>query len=767
MARLLLVLAVAALALVAGARADDDNNNNNHDNNNNNNGVGFCSGVIDQREALLGQINQAASLTPDQYADAKAAVLALDSQLQRCCPIARSHYCGLVASIQGPVCGFDFQTYQNPCDACLVGIYHAGACFGRNTNSPCYALPTIPEQVQCTAFAVQQITAGLHIYEQPFDAYLAAQVTHDCSGAYAQYRQSDGSCNNLGAVSLVPGFNFNLSYSGMAGEQFIHENRNLPADPIAYLSSGPNPRRISNKLFTQAPGTFQPNPVGGNGLTMAHVNFFVHDFMDHTNDDWQHPIAVPIDHDDPEYGRHTAFGQSIDWDSDEVVMLIPGTTPSNDDHSALTGGSGFPIRRNGATAWFDASQVYGTNTATTNSLRTFSGGLLRMGAGNLLPNNIHGVRFANNPFSAGDYRVNFHPGLTAMHTLWAREHNNIATMLNLVYQGSMTDEQLFQTARLIVCAEIIKIHSLEWTNQLAQVPSDQAVLLNLVSNFGKPQPPQNQYATHAVPEEFVAAYKWHSFVPPTLQLRDHTGAAVGTPVDYIAQFQDTTLVRTNGIEPILLGLATSPAGTIRFNNLAPGFQNIHHPYLVSQPVNPFSQGACVVVPGLDMATIDIVRDRERGINKYNDLRNLVGGGGIPLAQYFDDLADTPAQAAALADLYQWSINDVDGIVGIHGEHLYPGNGFPLTMAAMFTPFVLDRFLLDRFYTDNLDAAHYTLFGLGRLNSVTFSQVLCDNGITCSIPNPAAAFLVWDATKMNAAPNFTPTLVKLETGQSPF
>ena len=49
----------------------------------------------------------------------------------------------------------------------------------------------------------------------------------------------------------------------------------------------------------------------------------------------------------------------------------------------------------------------------------------------------------------------------AMHTLWVREHNRIATILK-VLNPDLNDETLFQQARKIVIAEIQHITYNEW-----------------------------------------------------------------------------------------------------------------------------------------------------------------------------------------------------------------------------------------------------------------------------------------------------------------
>lgn len=53
-------------------------------------------------------------------------------------------------------------------------------------------------------------------------------------------------------------------------------------------------------------------------------------------------------------------------------------------------------------------------------------------------------------------------GLEVMHTLFVKEHNAIAAKLAAAYP-SMTDQQLFDKARMINAAVIAKIHTIEWT----------------------------------------------------------------------------------------------------------------------------------------------------------------------------------------------------------------------------------------------------------------------------------------------------------------
>jgi peroxidase len=112
---------------------------------------------------------------------------------------------------------------------------------------------------------------------------------------------------------------------------------------------------------------------------------------------------------------------------------------------------------NQITSLLDGSVIYGSTTERTDALREFEGGRLLTSAGDLLPFNTVGLENAGGTsdslFLAGDIRVNENVALSAMQTIWVREHNRIAAEIHEA-NPDLNDEQIFQEARSLVTAEL-------------------------------------------------------------------------------------------------------------------------------------------------------------------------------------------------------------------------------------------------------------------------------------------------------------------------
>jgi hypothetical protein len=122
---------------------------------------------------------------------------------------------------------------------------------------------------------------------------------------------------------------------------------------------------------------------------------------------------------------------------------------------------------------------------------------------------------------------------------------------------------------------------------------------------------------------------------------------------------------------------------------------------------------------LDLAAVDIFRDRERGVPRYNQFRRLIHKDPV---KSFDELTDNPAWRKQLKEVYG-DIEKVDLMTGLYAEPLPPGFGFSDTAFRVFILMASRRLKSDRFFTDDWRPEIYTEFGLDYLRKNSMLSVL--------------------------------------------
>src|SRR5262249_14218757 len=113
---------------------------------------------------------------------------------------------------------------------------------------------------------------------------------------------------------------------------------------------------------------------------------------------------------------------------------------------------------------------------------------------------------------------------------------------------------------------------------------------------------------------------------------------------------------------------------------------VQHPgALVLANYPRFIQQLQMPVCVIDMGTVDVLRDRERGIPRYNDFREQLR---LRRVASIEELTDDPALQAALHQVYGsdvGAIDRVDALVGTFGEATRPScYGFGETLFQVFT-----------------------------------------------------------------------------------
>ena len=227
-------------------------------------------------------------------------------------------------------------------------------------------------------------------------------------------------------------------------------------------------------------------------------------------------------------------------------------------------------------------------------------------------------------FVAGDVRANEQPGLTALHTLFVREHNRLADELrseNVV----LTGDQIYHRVRQIVGAQLQVITYREYLPALLGPEA--------LSQYQGYDPEVDARITNLFA---TAAYRYgHSALSPFLLRLDMDGAEI--PEGHLALrdafFSPLRIVDEGGIEPILRGLAAQECQAVDL-------------YVVDD-VRNFLFGA-PGSGGFDLASLNIQRGRDHGLPSYNDVRR--GLGLAPRVRFADVTADRETQER-LASVY--------------------------------------------------------------------------------------------------------------------
>ena len=95
--------------------------------------------------------------------------------------------------------------------------------------------------------------------------------------------------------------------------------------------------------------------------------------------------------------------------------------------------------------------------------------------------------------------------------------------------------------------------------------------------------------------------------------------------------------------------------------------------------------------------MDIFRDRERGVPRYNQFRRLLHKAPV---KSFDELTDNPAWRKQLKTVYNSDLERVDLMTGLYAEPLPEGFGFSETAFRVFMLMASRRLKSDRFFTDD-------------------------------------------------------------------
>ena len=662
--------------------------------------------------------------------------------------------------------------------------------------------------------------------------------------------------------------------------------RNRHGDRLGLMK--PDPQVISRKLFTRAqsnpalcndgyglPGfskdancDYKKAPFF-NVLAAFWIQFMTHDWFSHLEEGHNDTAYMPVG---CASQKVNGVEQALSPEDAKKLGCRPDdridkafVSESTDPKTFTSNGKQYLERapktfRNTNTAWWDASQIYGYDDRSRQRVKRDP-----RDAAKLLLVQIPGRTSAGdqlgylptleatdpmNPEWAGQeataFPDNFTIGLSFFHNVFAREHNAFVTEFRkqaaatpaadsglrnpaapgrVIRYRDITPDELFEAARLVVAAEIAKIHTIEWTPQLLY---DEPLYLGMNANwsglFGKSYPGVSEalrqivtrnfgtsadakkatqwysvfasgpgifglgshvYADDPVfavfdpnkkdiwdinnprhvnggvnhfgspfnfPEEFVTVYRLHALVPDLIEYRelgaDPNQIKNKIPVVETFQAKATDAMRSRGLGNWALSMGRQRLGLLALQNDPRFLQNLKIPRLDSKTQQ------------MDVIALDLIRDRERGVPRFNEFRRQYG---LRQLTGFDDFVDKHVAAGSadykeqqdlvrtLREIYGQhtcdaakiitdtqrnedgspindclghangstvdNIEDVDTVVGWMAETTRP-HGFAIS-ETQFVVFILNasrRLFSDRFFTSSFRPEFYTQLGMDWVNN---------------------------------------------------
>ncbi|XP_013586680.1 PREDICTED: alpha-dioxygenase 1-like isoform X3 [Brassica oleracea var. oleracea] len=411
---------------------------------------------------------------------------------------------------------------------------------------------------------------------------------------------------------------------------------------------------------------------------------------------------------------------------------------------------------NSRTPWWDSSAIYGSNSKAMARVRTYKDGKLKISEETgLLLQDQDGLAIS------GDIR-NSWVGVSALQALFIKEHNAVCDVLKKEYDD-LEDEDLYRHARLVTSAVIAKIHTIDWTVELLKTDTLLAGMrTNWYGILGKKfkdsfghvgssilggivgmKKPQNHGVPYSITEEFTSVYRMHSLLPDQLELRDIDvvpGTNKSLPLIEEVSFgkllgpKGEQTMSHIGFTKLMVSMGHQASGALELMNYPVWIRDLvpHDPNGYDRPDHIY------------LAALEIYRDRERNVARYNEFRRSMFT--IPIKKW-EDLTDDKEAIEALEDVYGGNVEELDLLVGLMAEKKIKGFAISETAFNVFLLMATRRLEADRFFTSDFNEMTYTKKGLEWVNTTESLKDVFDRHypeMTDRWMNSESAFSVWDS-----------------------
>jgi len=344
------------------------------------------------------------------------------------------------------------------------------------------------------------------------------------------------------AVAAVPGAftpSGYVSWPGLADRRYT--GRHLPPTDMAYVESLPGREEVVRTLLLRRPGEFTPC-----NSTSTLFCFFAQWFTD------------SFLRTDPQDRRRNTSNHEIDFC--QLYGLDERTTFALRERKGgrlllestmlpkLTDKFGLVRSEFGDLSYIRPDDAP-AGTVLSDDDRAKLGTRLRGALGTSLGQPIGDARWTH-MYASGLERGNSTILYTAISTMCAREHNRVAAELQRLHQD-WDDDRLFETARIVMIRNVLKIVVEDYINHLAG-----GFNFKLDRHFAEHQ---SWYRSNRISLEFNLLYRWHSLVPETFSI---DGTSYGQQ-DF--RFNNGILEK-HGVEHCINAASTQHAGRIQLYN---------------------------------------------------------------------------------------------------------------------------------------------------------------------------------------------------------
>ncbi|XP_050301684.1 peroxidasin isoform X2 [Anthonomus grandis grandis] len=540
---------------------------------------------------------------------------------------------------------------------------------------------------------------------------------------HSKYRSIDGRCNNL----QHPTWGSSLTGFRRILKPIYEDGFSKPVGWDKGKLYNGYPKPASRKVSTSLISTSKITP----DAEITHMVMQWGQFLDHD-----------LDHATPSVSSESWDGIDCKKSCDYAAPCYPMDVPEDDPRiknrrcidfvrsSAICGSGMTSIffdsvqhreQINQLTSYIDGSMIYGFSDELAREIRDLDSPLGRLKEGVVFPGRKPLLPYATGPqgmdcrrnlsesdlacFLAGDIRANEQSGLTAMHTVWMREHNRLAKELRYL-NPHWDSDMLYHEARKIVGAAIQHITYKHWMPFIVGPEG-----LNILGKYEEYNPQLNPSISNVFA---TAALRFgHTLINPVLNRLDWEFKPIreGHLPLHKAFFSPWRIVDEGGIDPLMRGMFVTAAK-----------KKLPKENLNTELTERLFQTAHAVA--LDLAAMNIHRSRDHALPGYIAFRNFCNMSKV---SDFEDLAteiSDPDLRQKLKELYGHPENIDVWVGGILEDPVRGGRVGPL-----FRCLLLEQFRRlrdgDRFWYENPSV--FKPEQLVQIKQYSLARVLCDNG----------------------------------------